>query len=276
MKIKYLGTGASEGIPSLYCKCNACENARRKKGKELRTRTGFVFDDKILIDFSADSYSNFIKHDVDMTQMEHVLISHTHEDHYCPYDLTVHYPLFSEGVVKMIHVYGNPFVKKLFYSLDFWSEGMMRFITLHTLTKEETVDIGGYAVTPFYTDHMRREDCFVYLIQKDGKAYLHLVDSSEPSDRVYDFLVKNGVKLDAVTMDCTFASLKNNFYGHMNIWQNIHVKDKLYSLGAAKDGAIFVCTHISHFSKEDTHETLSAIAEKNGMLVAYDGMVLEF
>ncbi|MDY3723971.1 MAG: hypothetical protein SO003_01205 [Candidatus Borkfalkiaceae bacterium] len=43
MKIKYLGTGACEGIPSLYCKCFVCENARKKLGKENSHENGIYF-----------------------------------------------------------------------------------------------------------------------------------------------------------------------------------------------------------------------------------------
>ena len=32
MKIKFLGTGAAEGIPSTFCNCKICEYARRFKG----------------------------------------------------------------------------------------------------------------------------------------------------------------------------------------------------------------------------------------------------
>lgn len=276
MKIKFLGTGASEGIPFLYCKCKACENARKKKGKEMRTRTGFVFDDKILIDFPADSYMNFIKHDVDMTQMEHVLISHTHTDHFCPYDLMCRFVRCPEGVVEKINVYGNPFVKKVAYAVDFWTERMMDFVSLHTLELEETVEIAGYQVTPFFTEHTRREDSYVYLIQKDGKAYLHLVDSSFPEERIFTYLVENKIILNAVTMDCTFGSIKIEYGGHMNIWQNIRVKNKLQELGVVNENTKFACTHFSHFSVEDTHETLSEIANENGLIIAYDGMVLDF
>ena len=43
MKLKYLGTGASEGIPSLYCRCPVCENARKEGGKgQCQTYRGFL------------------------------------------------------------------------------------------------------------------------------------------------------------------------------------------------------------------------------------------
>ena len=35
MKIRYLGTGAAEGIPAVFCECSICKNARKVKGKEI-------------------------------------------------------------------------------------------------------------------------------------------------------------------------------------------------------------------------------------------------
>ena len=58
MKIKFLGTAAAEGIPALFCDCRVCQNARRVGGKEIKTRSQAIVDDKILIDFPADTYTN--------------------------------------------------------------------------------------------------------------------------------------------------------------------------------------------------------------------------
>ena len=279
MKIKYLGTGACEGIPSLYCNCFVCKNARQKKGKELRTRSGFVLDDKIVIDFSPDSYTNMVKHDVDFGAIEHILISHTHEDHYCSMDLAQRYIREGmPGVAKTLTVYGNEYVKQCFLVEDYYNDVLLqkKYLAFQTLQKEQSVQIEEYTITPFYTDHVRREDSFVYLIQKGEKAYLHLLDSSEPNERVYKFLIDNQIKVNAVTMDCTFASLETEFYGHMNIWQNIRVKNKFEDLGLTQKDTKYICSHISHYSGVDTHERLSKIAEENGLILAYDGLTVEF
>ncbi|BFG89672.1 hypothetical protein Q99_00971 [Enterococcus faecalis EnGen0064] len=37
MKINYLGTGAAERIPGIFCNCKLCKYAREKKGREIRT-----------------------------------------------------------------------------------------------------------------------------------------------------------------------------------------------------------------------------------------------
>ena len=77
MKIKFLGTGASEGIPDLFCRCAVCEKARLHKGRENRTRAGLMVDDDLLIDFSPDFFSNSIKFGIDGNKIETLLITHS-------------------------------------------------------------------------------------------------------------------------------------------------------------------------------------------------------
>ena len=276
MKLKYLGTGASEGIPSLYCRCPVCENARKKGGKDFRTRTGFILDDTIAIDFPPDSYMNMNRFGVDFASIAHLLISHTHEDHYYPDDIVMRTPRTTEGIAPKLTLYGNEFVKKRLYSVDFFNDYVLNFVDCKTIYCNQTYDIAGYKITPFYTEHMRREDAMVFVIQKDGKAYLHMVDSTVLTDKVYDFLKKNKIVINAASFDCTFGSMKDEFWGHMNIWQNIRVRDRLKEIGCLADDAQCLCTHISHYSGVDTYDHLNAIAVENGLKVAYDGLEIEF
>lgn len=48
MKIKYLGTAAAEGIPALFCRCDICKEARKRGGREIRTRSQAIIDEKLL------------------------------------------------------------------------------------------------------------------------------------------------------------------------------------------------------------------------------------
>ena len=40
MNIQFLGTGAAEGIPALFCQCPLCRKAEAAGGREIRTRCG--------------------------------------------------------------------------------------------------------------------------------------------------------------------------------------------------------------------------------------------
>ena len=38
MKLQFLGTGAAEGIPAVFCECEACEEIRRRGETEYHSR----------------------------------------------------------------------------------------------------------------------------------------------------------------------------------------------------------------------------------------------
>lgn len=80
MAMIFYGTSAAEGIPSPFCTCDVCENARKVGGKEIRTRTMFRIDEAHCIDLGADAYCQAIRYG-DFTKLCHVLVTHTHEDH---------------------------------------------------------------------------------------------------------------------------------------------------------------------------------------------------
>lgn len=54
MKIHFLGTAASEGIPNPFCRCEHCQQARIRKGKNIRTHSSAIIDDQLLIDVAPE------------------------------------------------------------------------------------------------------------------------------------------------------------------------------------------------------------------------------
>ena len=89
MKIQYLGTAAAEGYPALFCQCDSCERARELGGKDIRTRCQALVDDKILIDFPADTYMHALLHGFCLDKIETCLITHNHSDHLYPADANI-------------------------------------------------------------------------------------------------------------------------------------------------------------------------------------------
>ena len=81
MRIQYLGTGAAEGIPALYCHCRVCQKARELKGREIRTRAQTLIDGRLLLDFGPDTYMHTLQYDIELADIYHCLITHTHDDH---------------------------------------------------------------------------------------------------------------------------------------------------------------------------------------------------
>ena len=81
-KLRFWGTSAGEGVPTPFCKCRVCEYARAHGGKDLRSRSCFRLDEKIMIDAGADFVPQSIKYNEDTFDVEHILYTHTHSDHY--------------------------------------------------------------------------------------------------------------------------------------------------------------------------------------------------
>ncbi|MEI6501881.1 MAG: flagellar hook-basal body complex protein FliE [Armatimonadota bacterium] len=60
MFLKLLGSAAAEGWPALFCACEACREARRLGGKNLRRRTSYQLGDTVHVDFGPDSFSSML------------------------------------------------------------------------------------------------------------------------------------------------------------------------------------------------------------------------
>ena len=82
MKLQFLGTAAAERIPAMFCACDTCRRALEVGGKNIMKRAQVLINDDLLIDFSGDTYFNFINAGKTLSDVEYLLITHAHEDHF--------------------------------------------------------------------------------------------------------------------------------------------------------------------------------------------------
>ncbi len=80
MKITFLGTGTSQGVPIIGCDCNACLS-KDDKDKRLRCAIMVTLDDgkNIVVDTGPDFRQQMLREKVQ--DVEAVLITHEHNDH---------------------------------------------------------------------------------------------------------------------------------------------------------------------------------------------------
>ena len=79
MKITFLGTGTSTGVPEIGCECIVCKS---KDSKDNRLRSSVLIevnDKRILIDATPDFRAQMMK--LPFRKLDGVLISHEHYDH---------------------------------------------------------------------------------------------------------------------------------------------------------------------------------------------------
>lgn len=271
MKIEFLGTGAAEGIPALFCKCEICEHARNAGGKNIRMRTGILIDRRLLMDFSPDAFVQSLYRKIDYSGLHALLVTHTHSDHFAVDDLVQRSTCNSRNrTVPVLKVLGS---RMMCARLEdaVYDDDAAKSMSLTDLTSGQSAQVGDYRITAWKTVHMETEDSLIYLISCNGKQYLHAVDSAELTQEVYDDLLRQHIHLDGVSLDCTFGLLEEEYYGHMNLRQNLKVKKRLEEIGAADAHTRFFLMHISHYAG-NTHEELEKAASPHGFEVAYDGM----
>lgn len=275
MKIQYLGTAAAEGWPALFCKCEACERARKLGGKNIRTRSQSIIDDTLLLDFPADTYMHALQFGVDFSSIQHILITHSHEDHFYPLDLLLKAPPYAyDGAAKKIYIYGNAvIVEMLKQAIEQSGDPKMGdYIVPVYVQPFVPFSAGEYKVTPVLASHKRDEDCYLYIIEKDGKRLFYAHDTGAFPQATQEYLL--GVHFNAVSLDCTFGP-EDGESGHMGLPKDGRIRERMLHENCADANTAFIINHFSH-NGHASYEELQQSAAKLGFLTSYDGMTVEF
>ena len=267
MKIKYLGTAAAEGFPAVFCNCEFCVEARRLGGKNIRTRSQALINDDLLIDFPADTYSHFLNNGIEGDKIKNLLITHSHEDHFYPNDLQNRGGAYAHNMrAEKLGVFGCEDVYKRLegFLVDYTQ------VFAQQLKPFEEVNIGDYKVTPLPARHHFKKGAFIYIIKGD-KTILYAHDTGYFYDEVFEYIEKNKITFDFVTMDCTNVNIPiSDVDGHMGIPNNLRLVEKLSAIGAITDSTVKVINHFSHNGEPIQHKLEEQVG-KYGILVAYDG-----
>lgn len=279
MKLQYLGTAAAERVPALFCHCSVCTYAREHGGKEIRTQSQSLLDDgDLLIDFPGDSYLHALQQQVDYSDLENLLITHWHSDHFYGEDLAFRMKGYGNALTNQLTVYGSGEVEK-FFNRAFELEGRKdeERITFRVLKPYETYLISHYLVLPLPAQHgLFQEDSFIYALQDQtsGKSLFYTHDTGLPLEKDLDFLAAHQWQFDLVSLDCTEQKREKSGGTHMVFADNLCLIEKLKARHLVSDQTVYVANHFSH-NGGLTHEEMVKLGESQGIQTAYDGFVVE-
>lgn len=271
MKIKYLGTAAAEGIPALSCACETCKRAKKLGGRNLRSRSQALIDNKILIEFNADTYWHSIAYDIELDKINTVLITHSHQDHLQVKDIEYFRPDFCYGREQSINFYapisGYEMIKQ---EADMpYMKGSVKY---HLVEPYNDYLIDGYKVKVLKANHAEHTTPVFYLLEKEGKRLLYAHDTGVFYPEVLDYI---GGSIDFISVDCT-GGLKTGWRdNHMCLQTALETFDNLKQKGIITDKTIKVVNHFSHNGQAlycDIVERLSG----SDVICSYDGLEIEF
>lgn len=277
MKFKFLGTGAAEGFPAMYCGCAYCEAARKSGGRDLRTRSQAMIDEDLLIDYPSDSFIHATQYRLRMDSVKYIFVTHSHLDHFAPEDATMRGLAFAHNIREpLVTVYGNEAVKKVY---DWAHETMIGKIkdgyTYRLLKAYEPVQAGEYTVIPLPARHDPNENCYIFVIRKGGRTILYGNDTGMLYEEVFDYLKEQKMYFDMVSLDCTMVENPVPDEGsHMGVDGVVRVKARLIANGNADGRTKFFANHFSH-NGNPTQERLEKLLLPHGIMPAYDGLEVE-
>ena len=259
----------------MFCNCRVCRKALEVRGKEIKTRSQALLDDKILIDFPADTYMHILNYGLDLRNIHHCIITHSHSDHLYPDDFWCRFKGIAHDIAEEPL---NVYVTEAGYNEVFDRIGNTENnprVKIHKITPFVPFDIEDYHIIPLEADHDPLTGPVIYIMEKGEKSLFYAHDTGIFPDSTWNYLAKYNKKFDLISLDCTEMANDNCRKNHMGMKADREVLDRLNKIGVCSSDTALYVNHFSHNGKL-THEELVSEAAKYGFLATYDGLEVNF
>ena len=281
MKVLFMGTAAYGRIPEMYCRCETCQKAMALGGKNIMTHSQALIDDELLIDFGDDTYAHFLAQKRTLWDIENILITHSHWDHFTTDSLSArcHWYTVEHTKYPTVKMYASQGVIDKFGRI-LQAEGtskdyIEKFFKLIPVQAFVPFRVNEYVVTPLPAIHTQSEQSFVYLIEKGGKTVLYGTDTGFFDETIDNWLVENKKYINLLILDCTKGELGSVYCGHMTMSQGREIADRFLQKGIIDDKTKLYYTHFSHDCKMVYDELQVVAKEKYAFNVAHDNLEIE-
>ncbi|MBK7964265.1 MAG: MBL fold metallo-hydrolase [Bacteroidetes bacterium] len=252
MKITFLGTGTSQGVPVIACACEVCKST---DPRDNRLRTSIMVEDEhttVVIDSGPDFRQQMLRAGV--LKLDGLLFTHEHKDHIAGMDDIRAFNYINQ---KPVDIYATKEVqdaikREFHYAFDAIKYPGVPELNLHTIINEP-FQIGTITFTPIRIKH--------YLLEIFGFRigdFTYITDAKtipeEEHSKIFGskYLVLNALR-------------KEPHVSHFTLDEAI----QMMKYFAPEQGFLI---HLSH--QMGLHSEVEA-GLPDGIKVAYDGLVVE-
>ncbi len=250
IKIEFLGTGASTGVPEMGCSCKVCTSTNAADNRLRSSALVQVAGLHLLIDCTPDFRQQLLRSSVQ--RLDAVLLTHVHYDHVGglddlrPYCRKKAVPIYAEAnVVRDIRT-------RIPYCFTSHHSPGVPNLLLENITADAPFEVGGVAITPIRAMH--------YKLPVVG---FRIGDMAYITDMLY-MPEEEFVKLQGVRLLVVNALRIEPHISHQNLAEAL-----LFVERVAAEESYFI--HMNH--QIGLHEEVSRQLPPHVHL-AYDGLVL--
>lgn len=252
MKVVFLGTGTSQGIPVIGCNCQVC-NSNNVKDKRLRSSVAVIsHDTTIVIDTSIDFRQQMLNSNI--KKLDAILYTHEHKDHTAGLDDVRSYNFLQK---KSMDVYAEDRVFRALvnqFPYIFAERKYPGIPQINTISiKDEEFFIQKMNVCPLRIWHYR-----LPILGYRINNFAYITDASSIPD-------EEKAKLKDIKCLVIGAIRKEKHYSHFNL------DEALEEINQINPERAFI-THIGHFMGL-YNEVTKELPEK--VELAYDGLEID-
>ncbi|WP_316835115.1 MBL fold metallo-hydrolase [Pedobacter nutrimenti] len=252
MKVTFLGTGTSQGIPVISCGCEVCLSDDYRD-KRLRTSVLLETDDKtIVIDSGPDFRYQMLRASV--KDLDAIIYTHEHKDHIAGLD---DIRPFNYLLKKNIDIYATIRVEQalrrefsyIFSEIQY--PGLPQ-INLHEISADHSFNIGETLIEPIEIMHYK-----LPILGYRINDFTYITDAKTISDEAAEKI--KGTKILVIN-----ALQIADHISHFNLEEAVTFAKKI-------NAEVTYLTHISH--NLGLHNEVEKVLPEN-IRLAYDGLTV--
>ena len=257
MRLTFLGTGTSQGVPVIGCECDVCKSS---DSRDMRLRTSAMVECegvRLVIDAGPDFRQQMLREGV--RHLDAILLTHQHKDHTAGIDDVRAFNFVDFPTIHSMHIFGNePTIATITKDFDYaFAQNKYRgvpVIELHTICSEHSFRVKNVEIMPIEGRHSDRFTVFGY---RFGKL-AYLTDFDAISDAELS-------KLEGVECLVVNALRWTEHSSHFSVGQALDLIRKVAPRRA----------YLTHMSHEIGLHAEAQLLLPEGVYFAYDGLKIE-